>query len=1529
MQRAGSSNSPDPHKLPLANCLKGLYSRRTWFELMRLYHLPFLNCNKSENTNFDATQVVELMLGRSLKDKLENTPVWNAWRVIVPSEKDMKSLSACEVKGEILRKYSKVLLMAAGFQEIIGLNNCLIIANWFAALETLQTKKIPLPNLKILDAPIGRMFRSKAMRTWISNDLERNRRTASCINSTTVFPVSFFWKLPFEKFRQEALADFRRRYKAIRVDKESLPPRNNGIPVAKLRLFCSNGDFRPIYSNPKRSNWKLSNTLQDLNAALDYFSEAAGFSRVRSSYFGVKGLRDFAHYQRKYHSDKKLYVMTADITKCFSAILATRMKKVLRLIFVDRPAVRATGWAHRRCGAGERKFRKVTVAATAAEAREKLVNVVCRGYDVKDIRTESSLLLRATVDQFSPRTLRKSSRQRARGRPTDLFFSQGRYSTIFFAHVSSPVTIFFAKNHFLLVATIRASRIFNLSWSQLFDLLSIRVTPSILLIIFLCAVANMFISVFLRVQTSDPYKSAVASWFAISSNFFELEANKTMSSANRSRVFVCKPWTSLTPYCSTMVKTLLVGTLNVRLLLTNERLAALENAIREVNFDIIGLCEVRRAGTGSLVLNDTKHTLYYHGTASQAGVGFLVHKSLAANVDFTPVSDRLAYLDLKLKKKRVGVIQVYAPTTSYADEVFSSCLEDLEQALSRIQRRDRHPGADSSYSLTLGDFNAKVGSKTSTESSLGSHGIGVRNDRGNTLVDFCEANGLRIWNTYFKKRGTKKWTWKSPDGVTKNCIDYVIADRRCPIYDVDVIANLHFDTDHRLVRAKMKIVSRHVNKRATSKRVFDKPLFSYAVERLFNQNSPETYECLKKVFSEASTIATTYTIVVGRQNGLTMMTLAGMFGVTEAGISQFLKRQKAQDGSTNSQRTGRPRTSRTNPRLTAPAIRREVFLNSPSPPSVSTVKRRLNAAGIMGRRPVKKPLISEKNRAARVKWAKEHLNRTRQDWNKILWSDETVLHHVSQSTNPLNFVTPEEEELVFVGPQNLVPALTRPVEMLLRPLHPGGSILFRNQRRLFTVETDGGDSEFKKTSRLIAGAVSLGLVLDVLKMILSSLRGLMERSPLQKKMLQRRSKHSTTLCMLHNKALRQSSRHPKMTFRLFCRARFVLLCAKQNEGKAPGPDFITLEMLLAAEENAVPILASIYNECLKNERTPTSMSDSIVRLLHKKGSCLDIGNYRPVALMSTIHKIFTSILRRRAERSLEEAQPIEQTGFRPGYSTSENTLVVSEMIQKSHEYRFPLFLMFIDYKKAFDSVEFGSLWTALSEFGVHSKIVNTLKNIYDEAKVSVRIRGHDIPVQIGRGVRQGDTISPNLFNATLEQNGSARRGFIWKISDAYARDFTFRSIKAKFAGSLMEFRRDSPCRLALAHLYIRVFEQKYWKNYLSRTDVYMFRYIDDFILCSPHKEILIEMTQTLFDGDNNFGLSASLKKTQVNFPYENFKHNEKWINWCGWRISADCREYYRKVKVHNKMIWKAQRLEIEKEKKNNKRKKYAEVITLD
>ena len=53
------------------------------------------------------------------------------------------------------------------------------------------------------------------------------------------------------------------------------------------------------------------------------------------------------------------------------------------------------------------------------------------------------------------------------------------------------------------------------------------------------------------------------------------------------------------------------------------------------------------------------------------------------------------------------------------------------------------------------------------------------------------------------------------------------------------------------------------------------------------------------------------------------------------------------------------------------------------------MKRRLNSRGIFGRRPSKKPLISKKNRKARLQFAREHRNWTIKDWSKILWSDES------------------------------------------------------------------------------------------------------------------------------------------------------------------------------------------------------------------------------------------------------------------------------------------------------------------------------------------------------------------------------------------------------------------------------------------------------------------------------------------------------------------------------------------------------------
>uniref|UniRef100_A0A8R1HM74 HTH_Tnp_Tc3_2 domain-containing protein n=1 Tax=Caenorhabditis japonica TaxID=281687 RepID=A0A8R1HM74_CAEJA len=68
-------------------------------------------------------------------------------------------------------------------------------------------------------------------------------------------------------------------------------------------------------------------------------------------------------------------------------------------------------------------------------------------------------------------------------------------------------------------------------------------------------------------------------------------------------------------------------------------------------------------------------------------------------------------------------------------------------------------------------------------------------------------------------------------------------------------------------------------------------------------------------------------------------------------------------------------------------------------PSRKTIRRRLQANGLHGRRPVRKPFISEKNRRARVAWARAHLNWGRAEWAKHIWSDESKFNMFGSDGN--------------------------------------------------------------------------------------------------------------------------------------------------------------------------------------------------------------------------------------------------------------------------------------------------------------------------------------------------------------------------------------------------------------------------------------------------------------------------------------------------------------------------------------------------
>ena len=176
-----------------------------------------------------------------------------------------------------------------------------------------------------------------------------------------------------------------------------------------------------------------------------------------------------------------------------------------------------------------------------------------------------------------------------------------------------------------------------------------------------------------------------------------------------------------------------------------------------------------------------------------------MNRSVAMSVlGYETVNDRIITIRIQGRALNITIIQVYAPTTEATES-------DIEDFYSSLQETfDAAPSKD--IKLLISDFNAKVG--CSIEPSItGSFGLGERNDAGDRLVEFCAENELTITNTLFKQPNRRLYTWTSPDGNSRNQIDYIICQRRwkSSVLSVKTRPGADCGTDHELLEAKLSV----------------------------------------------------------------------------------------------------------------------------------------------------------------------------------------------------------------------------------------------------------------------------------------------------------------------------------------------------------------------------------------------------------------------------------------------------------------------------------------------------------------------------------------------------------------------------------------------------------------------------------------------------------------------------------------------------------------------------------------------------
>ena len=117
----------------------------------------------------------------------------------------------------------------------------------------------------------------------------------------------------------------------------------------------------------------------------------------------------------------------------------------------------------------------------------------------------------------------------------------------------------------------------------------------------------------------------------------------------------------------------------------------------------------------------------------------------------------------------ITVIQAYAPTSNAEKTEVERFYEDLQDLLELTPKKD--------VLFIIGDWNAKVGSQE-TPGITGKFGLGIRNEAGQRLIEFCQENALGIANTLFKQHTRRLYTWTSPDGQYQNQIDYILCSQR-------------------------------------------------------------------------------------------------------------------------------------------------------------------------------------------------------------------------------------------------------------------------------------------------------------------------------------------------------------------------------------------------------------------------------------------------------------------------------------------------------------------------------------------------------------------------------------------------------------------------------------------------------------------------------------------------------------------------------------------------------------------------------
>ena len=206
-----------------------------------------------------------------------------------------------------------------------------------------------------------------------------------------------------------------------------------------------------------------------------------------------------------------------------------------------------------------------------------------------------------------------------------------------------------------------------------------------------------------------------------------------------------------------------IGTWNVRTLNRDGEIDILLNQLEKFKWEVIGVSETHWKESGDFTEGGYKVLCASEEDVNRRGVALILNKQAQkALLGYNTISLRLI----------PARFHTQAGALADIEDRIDTFYDQLQQTIDDTPNKD--------ILIVQRDLNAKVGRDWDTwKNIIGHHGYGEMNNREKKLSNFCMANNLAIANTMFKqKKASREWTWESPDGRTKNKIDFIMVNNK-------------------------------------------------------------------------------------------------------------------------------------------------------------------------------------------------------------------------------------------------------------------------------------------------------------------------------------------------------------------------------------------------------------------------------------------------------------------------------------------------------------------------------------------------------------------------------------------------------------------------------------------------------------------------------------------------------------------------------------------------------------------------------